>query len=134
MTDDAHAIYFFFFSSRRRHTRFDCDWSSDVCSSDLPISTILPPCFASTRIALAGAPPIADTVNLPSGHQLSISFRNTLNALSWLQGTSIVLMIGSSITFSFWVSCVAQSQHHKKTRLPTRTSPDTSVDHRARRA
>src|SRR2546430_15341788 len=25
-----------FFSSRRRHTRFDCDWSSDVCSSDLP--------------------------------------------------------------------------------------------------
>src|SRR2546430_7301318 len=24
----------FFFSSRRRHTRFDCDWSSDVCSSD----------------------------------------------------------------------------------------------------
>src|SRR2546430_6212486 len=27
--------YVFFFSSRRRHTRFDCDWSSDVCSSDL---------------------------------------------------------------------------------------------------
>src|SRR5260370_30318624 len=27
--------YFFFFSSRRRHTRFKCDWSSDVCSSDL---------------------------------------------------------------------------------------------------
>src|SRR5205085_5577960 len=25
------------FSSRRRHTRFDCDWSSDVCSSDLPV-------------------------------------------------------------------------------------------------
>src|SRR5688572_11587622 len=25
----------FFFSSRRRHTMFDCDWSSDVCSSDL---------------------------------------------------------------------------------------------------
>src|SRR2546430_629063 len=28
---------FFFFSSRRRHTRFDCDWSSDVCSSDLEV-------------------------------------------------------------------------------------------------
>src|SRR5690242_21861838 len=27
---------FFFFSSRRRHTRLTCDWSSDVCSSDLP--------------------------------------------------------------------------------------------------
>src|SRR2546430_6592716 len=29
------AVWCFFFSSRRRHTRFDCDWSSDVCSSDL---------------------------------------------------------------------------------------------------
>src|SRR5207237_4721614 len=29
-------FFFFFFSSRRRHTRFKCDWSSDVCSSDLP--------------------------------------------------------------------------------------------------
>src|SRR5260370_9263859 len=27
-------LQFFFFSSRRRHTRFKCDWSSDVCSSD----------------------------------------------------------------------------------------------------
>src|SRR5690606_40421747 len=27
--------YLFFFSSRRRHTRFSRDWSSDVCSSDL---------------------------------------------------------------------------------------------------
>src|SRR5260370_24007557 len=27
----------FFFSSRRRHTRFKCDWSSDVCSSDLNV-------------------------------------------------------------------------------------------------
>src|SRR5690242_21501224 len=33
----SHALYlfFFFFSSRRRHTRLTCDWSSDVCSSDL---------------------------------------------------------------------------------------------------
>src|SRR3989475_7214438 len=33
---------FFFFSSRRRHTRFDCDWSSDVCSSDLVKPWVLP--------------------------------------------------------------------------------------------
>src|SRR5690606_35400405 len=39
-------ILFFFFSSRRRHTRFSRDWSSDVCSSDLvlvdwtPVSVI----------------------------------------------------------------------------------------------
>src|SRR6202034_3617985 len=30
----AAVVTVFFFSSRRRHTRFDCDWSSDVCSSD----------------------------------------------------------------------------------------------------
>src|SRR2546421_3188582 len=29
-------VFVFFFSSRRRHTRSDRDWSSDVCSSDLP--------------------------------------------------------------------------------------------------
>src|SRR6266481_5785757 len=28
-------FFFFFFSSRRRHTRWNCNWSSDVCSSDL---------------------------------------------------------------------------------------------------
>src|SRR2546427_9249186 len=34
--------FFFFFSSRRRHTRFDCDWSSDVCSSDLAAPGAIP--------------------------------------------------------------------------------------------
>src|SRR5256885_9786117 len=29
--------FLFFFSSRRRHTRLQGDWSSDVCSSDLPV-------------------------------------------------------------------------------------------------
>src|SRR2546430_13257328 len=32
------SVLLFFFSSRRRHTRFDCDWSSDVCSSDLGLA------------------------------------------------------------------------------------------------
>src|SRR2546421_9116426 len=32
----------FFFSSRRRHTRSDRDWSSDVCSSDLRVATFDP--------------------------------------------------------------------------------------------
>src|SRR2546421_2897923 len=33
--DISRVSVFFFFSSRRRHTRSDRDWSSDVCSSDL---------------------------------------------------------------------------------------------------
>src|SRR3712207_7017429 len=32
-------VCFFFFSSRRRHTRYWRDWSSDVCSSDLKVSS-----------------------------------------------------------------------------------------------
>ena len=35
MAIDVANIVFFFFSSRRRHTRLRRDWSSDVCSSDL---------------------------------------------------------------------------------------------------
>src|SRR6266436_5047678 len=33
-------VLFFFFSSRRRHTRCSRDWSSDVCSSDLTITAV----------------------------------------------------------------------------------------------
>src|SRR5688500_20241722 len=39
----------FFFSSRRRHTRLQGDWSSDVCSSDLPASCTCMP--KSTKLA-----------------------------------------------------------------------------------
>src|SRR5256885_10695586 len=35
-TYSALCVFVFFFSSRRRHTRLQGDWSSDVCSSDLP--------------------------------------------------------------------------------------------------
>src|SRR2546427_12566576 len=51
----------FFFSSRRRHTRFDCDWSSDVCSSDLTAASghfatmgISPDLMEGARIATRG--------------------------------------------------------------------------------
>src|ERR1017187_1704919 len=37
------AFHFFFFSSRRRHTRYIGDWSSDVCSSDLELARKLFP-------------------------------------------------------------------------------------------
>src|SRR5256884_2380778 len=37
----AFYVMFFFFSSRRRHTRCSRDWSSDVCSSDLKPDTLL---------------------------------------------------------------------------------------------
>src|SRR5438270_6378006 len=55
---------FFFFSSRRRHTRFDCDWSSDVCSSDL---VRLRPCFSPLpRTPVSG---LLHSIPLPSSSQ-----------------------------------------------------------------
>src|SRR5438477_13095455 len=38
MRGRVRVLLLFFFSSRRRHTRLTCDWSSDVCSSDLPVA------------------------------------------------------------------------------------------------
>src|SRR5947207_9212222 len=47
----------FFFSSRRRHTRSLCDWSSDVCSSDLDIPiTIMARAEASLEVIGKNAP------------------------------------------------------------------------------
>src|SRR5699024_12109241 len=37
VVSDFYVFCFFFFSSRRRHTRSKRDWSSDVCSSDLRV-------------------------------------------------------------------------------------------------
>src|SRR2546430_10278676 len=71
----------FFFSSRRRHTRFDCDWSSDVCSSDLfftaPASALRSPggesaCAAvgcrGLRRARGGQPVDRKSTRLNSSH------------------------------------------------------------------
>src|SRR2546421_1043844 len=46
---------FFFFSSRRRHTISDRDWSSDVCSSDLDQAIALDPNYALAHAGLAEA-------------------------------------------------------------------------------
>src|SRR6266568_5455548 len=45
----------FFFSSRRRHTRWNCDWSSDVSSSDLVVRSRLTAPFGPMRPAHAAA-------------------------------------------------------------------------------
>src|SRR2546430_10910313 len=58
----------FFFSSRRRHTRFDCDWSSDVCSSDLDASGSAARGELSTaRTEVFRGPGIQGAWRLPAG-------------------------------------------------------------------
>src|SRR6266511_5447099 len=50
LLENGTSLSFFFFSSRRRHTRFSRDWSSDVCSSDLVLVPHGPP--RTIRVAL----------------------------------------------------------------------------------
>src|SRR5437764_476349 len=51
---------FFFFSSRRRHTRYIGDWSSDVCSSDLACSASRIAGYHLTALSLMAADPEAE--------------------------------------------------------------------------
>src|SRR5438270_6659298 len=72
-------IFFFFFSSRRRHTRFDCDWSSDVCSSDLAsaLNTAVAP-KANPAYSFTGSPG-AESRSTNSGR-----IGKTIAELSWI--------------------------------------------------
>src|SRR5437879_10507843 len=48
------SFFCFFFSSRRRHTRYIGDWSSDVCSSDLRFAPAKRPAGVAVTLALRG--------------------------------------------------------------------------------
>src|SRR5260221_4130090 len=58
---------FFFFSSRRRHTRSLCDWSSDVCSSDLAVAEARP--RRRRRPGAAGPPGAGERGADPADHR-----------------------------------------------------------------
>src|SRR5215211_999473 len=66
-------FFFFFFSSRRRHTRSLCDWSSDVCSSDLELVAVRPPQALERRPGLARGRdelPLVDADRTGAGRRL----------------------------------------------------------------
>src|SRR5699024_12049438 len=63
-------LYLFFFSSRRRHTRSKRDWSSDVCSSDLPAHRSRSPGGPGDRDRWAGAGARCATTALTCCHQI----------------------------------------------------------------
>src|ERR1035437_1742859 len=88
-------VVLFFFSSRRRHTRYWRDWSSDVCSSDLALGSLVSPTiphlgifrpallgnfqsallgnFRPALTPICSAPP-GSTVSLFNGHDLDAEF------------------------------------------------------------
>src|SRR5262245_64833575 len=71
-------LLFFFFSSRRRHTRCLSDWSSDVCSSDLPRQPLLAEARDLQRGVGPGgerphrAPPAGDAFGAAVGRQAGV--------------------------------------------------------------
>src|SRR5206468_7076517 len=56
----------FFFSSRRRHTRSDRDWSSDVCSSDLQFIKSGPVSMPASRSAMDTGPDLMNCGRFPT--------------------------------------------------------------------
>src|SRR5205085_973183 len=88
----------FFFSSRRRHTRFDCDWSSDVCSSDLPAGniSIYNPLVVNEDQQPAVAPVVP---NIPPGSTVGLWFGFNGNNLT-LQGMDGSLQQGNCVNGS----------------------------------
>src|SRR5437588_2365073 len=85
-------LQLFFFSSRRRHTRSLCDWSSDVCSSDLADQTVNEDAGAQTAAAWATLVK-ADPVN-ENGQTLTFSVTDNTNAALFAAGPAISATTG----------------------------------------
>src|SRR6267143_6384512 len=80
----------FFFSSRRRHTRWNCDWSSDVCSSDLN-------CRRSDVVARYGGDEfviLMPETNMEHARQLASKLRGWVSADGLLREKNISASFG----------------------------------------
>src|SRR6266480_1479889 len=75
----------FFFSSRRRHTSLTCDWSSDVCSSDL----------AGARPFAIVIPPPNVTGSLHMGHALNNTLQDVLARFERMRGRDVLWQPGT---------------------------------------
>src|SRR5690606_39691938 len=71
----------FFFSSRRRHTRFSRDWSSDVCSSDLMVGLESVPEEARKLMRSIKATPLQTFRKVSLPHALPVIFAGVKAAL-----------------------------------------------------
>src|SRR5256885_11599486 len=76
MSLSACYVFVFFFSSRRRHTRLQGDWSSDVCSSDLYrfkfVLRAQVPYFLGRSLTISNLPQIRET-RVGDPHPLSFA-------------------------------------------------------------
>src|SRR5690348_15394530 len=85
------ALAVFFFSSRRRHTRWTGDWSSDVCSSDLEAATA----GATVTLVTSRQPELFDEVRVVLRElrviligTMQVSWRNFFHQFGWRRGVA----------------------------------------------
>src|SRR5690606_40845275 len=102
----------FFFSSRRRHTRFSRDWSSDVCSSDLGVANV--DVYPAANVAMpfnngAGVTydwareswtPDHPNAKLPLLTTFTDANENFINSTFWLRDASYLRMKNISLTYN----------------------------------
>src|SRR5699024_11929319 len=97
-------LIFFFFSSRRRHTRSKRDWSSDVCSSDLTRNLI---CRLSFLFSPINPTSYCSFFNRTSKH-LNVFLLSTFYHAFSVVASSI---FGTQITLVFAVAKMPPSPH-----------------------
>src|SRR2546430_266999 len=99
------ACVIFFFSSRRRHTIFDCDWSSDVCSSDLfrrnPMTSIkCPQCGVVTLRTNTNCKRCGATFNAAAGPRPVTGPRGT--KILVIAGAAGALLVIAVLGMAIW--------------------------------
>src|SRR5690348_17486203 len=100
-----HGPHFFFFSSRRRHTRWTGDWSSDVCSSDLESGPLRGRELAGVASGLAEA--------LGAIHAAGVVHRD-------LKPGHVMLADGHPVVIDFGIAHVADATRLTQTRSEER--------------
>src|SRR2546430_7840947 len=96
----------FFFSSRRRHTRFDCDWSSDVCSSDLTYKDA--PLFSEARAISRFA---RDLFTNGEVDRVDILFTRFISTLNQKPDRKSTRLNSSHSQISYAVFCLKKKTH-----------------------
>src|SRR5207249_8376629 len=119
-------LCFFFFSSRRRHTRSKRDWSSDVCSSDLPTWTV-PVCVPALCSFVMGLLLLLASPELSKLGSLEIPLSLGLAVLSYFGVWLLVPGGMRTLTEYFRYPLLSLRGRVGSNRLGARVHSDTSL-------
>src|SRR5690625_5639338 len=109
----------FFFSSRRRHTRWPRDWSSDVCSSDLPAEMAFKASLPSGGEALVDRMLAADVDAVISpGRDSVVDGPAPWAAHLLMRDRKSTRLNSSHVAISYAVFCLKKKTAKNKSRVP----------------